>query len=44
VRAIGGALATDPKPIYRKLGRILRTLRERLSSVGIDRLPSELTA
>ncbi|MGE3510719.1 MAG: sigma-70 family RNA polymerase sigma factor [Vicinamibacterales bacterium] len=36
VRAIGDVLHTDPKPLYRKIERTLKTLRDRLVSMGID--------
>lgn len=36
VRAIGDAMGTDPKPLYRRLDRALKTLRHRLSALGVD--------
>lgn len=36
VRAIGDELKTDPKPLYRRLERVLKTLRHDLIAMGID--------
>lgn len=39
VRAIGDALRTDPKPLYRRLERVLKTLRRRMVSLGVEAMP-----
>lgn len=36
VRAIGDVMGTDPKPLYRRLDRALKTLRHRLTAMGVD--------
>lgn len=36
VRAIGDEMGTDPKPLYRRLDRALKTLRHRLNALGVD--------
>lgn len=36
VRAIGDKMGADPKPLYRRLDRALKTLRHRLTAMGID--------
>lgn len=36
VRAIGDEMGTDPKPLYRRLDRALKTLRHRLTAMGVD--------
>lgn len=39
VRAIGDALCTDPKPLYRRIDRVLKTLRGRMASLGVEAMP-----
>lgn len=36
VRAIGDHLGTDPKPLYRRLDRVLATLRRSMTAMGVD--------
>jgi RNA polymerase sigma factor (sigma-70 family) len=36
IRAIGDELGTDPKPLYRRLDRALKTLRHRLTALGVE--------
>lgn len=44
VRAIGVELRTDPKPLYRKLDRVLKALRHHLGALGVDRVHVEQPA
>ncbi len=39
VRAIGDALHTDPKPLYRRIERALKTLRHHMVSLGVEAAP-----
>jgi RNA polymerase sigma factor (sigma-70 family) len=39
VRAIGDQLRTDPKPLYRRIDRVLKTLRHHMVSQGVEAMP-----
>lgn len=40
VRAIGDALQVEAKPLYRRIDRILATLRHRLAALGVSAAPA----